>query len=150
MIGKEADISDSIGAMIEAPGFLPNLSGFANLKYLAGLRNRIEEKRIKECMRLAGLQPENRKHVRKYSMGMRQRLGIAQAIMEEPDILILDDPMNGLDHAGVEAVRKILIDLKNEGKTILLASRYREDIDTLCDQIYKMENGGILKNSISD
>lgn len=147
MIGTEIDIPDSIGAIIEVPGFLPNLSGLANLKYLAGLRKRIDEKRIRECMQLVGLQPENRKHVGKYSLGMRQRLGIAQAIMEEPDIILLDEPMNGLDSAGVEDIRKILIKLKDEGKTILLASHNKEDIDMLCDEVYKMENGKLYREN---
>lgn len=145
MVGNEVDIPDSIGAIIEVPGFLPNLSGFSNLKYLASLRNRIDKKRIEECMKLVGLQPGNPKHVGKYSLGMRQRLGIAQAIMEEPDIIILDEPMNGLDNAGVEDVRKILLQLKKEGKTILLASHYKEDIDILCDEVYEMEQGKLKK-----
>ncbi|MED9967463.1 MAG: ATP-binding cassette domain-containing protein [Blautia sp.] len=141
LLGNETDIPDSVGAIIEIPGFLPNLSGFANLKYLAGLKKRIGEKRIKECMEMVGLQAENRKHVGKYSLGMRQRLGIAQAIMEKPDIIILDEPMNGLDNDGVEDVRKILLGLKKEGKTILLASHHKEDIDMLCDKVYRMEKG---------
>ncbi len=141
IVGSETDIPDSVGAIINVPGFLPNLSGLANLKYLAALRGRIDEKRIRESMLLVGLQPENRKHVGKYSLGMRQRLGIAQAIMEEPDIIILDEPMNGLDRSGVEDVRKILLELKEQGKTILLASHHKEDIDVLCDEVYQMENG---------
>lgn len=144
LIGKDIDVPDSLGAIIEVPGFLPNLSGLANLKYLAGLRKRIDENRIREYMLLVGLQPEDRKHVGKYSLGMRQRLGIAQAIMEDPDIILLDEPMNGLDTAGVEDVRKILLGLKGKGKTILLASHSKEDIDTLCDRVYRMENGMLI------
>lgn len=149
VVGNEIDIPDSIGAIIDIPGFLPNLSGFANLKYLAGLRKRIDDNRIKECMRLVGLQPENRKHVGKYSLGMRQRLGIAQAIMEKPDILILDEPMNGLDSSGVDDIRKILLGLKEEGKTIILASHQKEDIGVLCDEVYQMEDGRLWKEKVT-
>lgn len=145
MVGREVDVPDSVGAIIEAPGFLPNLSGFSNLKYLAGLRKRIDKKKIEDCMKVVGLQSESPKHVGKYSLGMRQRLGIAQAIMEEPDIIILDGPMNGLDYAGSEDVRKILLQLKEKGKTILLASHHKEDIDLLCDEVYKLEQGKLAK-----
>lgn len=88
-----------------------------------------------------GLDPNSRKHVSKYSLGMRQRLSIAQAIMEDQDIIILDEPMNGLDKNGVKDIRKILLDLKNENKTIILASHNTEDIEALCDNVYEMESG---------
>ena len=96
-------------------------------------------------MRLVGLDPLSKKKVSKYSMGMKQRLAIAQAIMEEQDILILDEPMNGLDKQGVEDMRNLFIKLKNEGRTILLASHNREDIDILCDYVYEIDSGE-LKN----
>lgn len=92
-------------------------------------------------MEKVGLNPKSRKKVGKYSMGMRQRLAIGQAIMENPEILILDEPMNGLDNHGVEDMRKIFLELKNMGKTILLASHNREDIDVLCDKVYEMDRG---------
>lgn len=92
-------------------------------------------------MERVGLDPDSKKKVGKYSLGMRQRLGIAQAIMENPDILILDEPMNGLDHQGVEEVREILRNLCDEGKTIILASHNKEDIETLCDEVYEMDRG---------
>ena len=90
---------------------------------------------------MVGLKEEMNKKVGKYSLGMRQRLGIAQAIMEDPDILILDEPMNGLDSFGVEVVRELLLNLKQKGKTILLTSHNKEDIDVLCDKVYRMEKG---------
>ena len=96
---------------------------------------------IKNAIRRVGLNPDDKKAVGKYSLGMRQRLGIAQAIMENPEILILDEPMNGLDNHGVEDMRKIFLELKNMGKTILLASHNREDIDVLCDKVYEMDRG---------
>ena len=92
-------------------------------------------------MTKVGLEPLSKKHVGKYSLGMRQRLGIAQAIMEDPNILILDEPMNGLDNQGVEDIRKLLLELKEQGKTILIASHNREDIDVLCDHVWEMDKG---------
>lgn len=140
-IGKDVDIAPSLGAIIEVPGFLPNLSGYANLKYLASLRNQIGAAQIRQAIEKVGLDPDSRKPVGKYSLGMRQRLGIAQAIMENPDILLLDEPMNGLDHQGVEDVKMLLKDLRKQGKTIILASHHSEDIDELCDTVYRMDKG---------
>lgn len=140
-IGKDTDFADHIGMIIETPGFLSSYSGYKNLEYLAGIRNIIGKKEIKESMERVGLDPDSKKKVGKYSLGMRQRLGIAQAIMENPDILILDEPMNGLDNQGVEDVREILLNLKDEGKSIILASHNKEDIEVLCDEVYEMEHG---------
>ena len=140
-IGKDTDFADNIGIIIETPGFLSAYSGYKNLEYLASIRNSIEKKEIKECMERVGLDPNSKKKVGKYSLGMRQRLGIAQAIMENPDILILDEPMNGLDNQGVEDVRGILLNLKDEGKSIILASHNKEDIKVLCDEVYEMDRG---------
>ena len=140
-IGKDTDFADNIGMIIENPGFLGGFNGYKNLEYLAAIKKVIGKKEIKESMIRVGLEPCSKKKVGKYSLGMRQRLGIAQAIMENPDILILDEPMNGLDKQGVEDVRKILLDLKEEGKTIILASHNKEDIEVLCDKVYEMERG---------
>lgn len=143
-VGKDVDIPKEIGSIIEAPGFLPNYSGINNLKFLAGINRTIDKTRIKESMKLVGLDPESKKHVGKYSLGMRQRLGIAQAIMEKPDILILDEPMNGLDNEGVVEIRKLLLQLKSSGVTVLLASHSKEDIQTLCDTVLEMDRGRII------
>ena len=140
-IGKDQDFADNIGIIIENPGFLGRYTGFQNLKYLADIRNVIGREQIRESMIKAGLDPDSRKKVGKYSLGMKQRLGIAQAIMENPNILILDEPMNGLDNQGVEDVRKMLLQMKAEGKTILLSSHHREDIALLCDCVYEMDRG---------
>lgn len=140
-IGKDTDFADNIGIVIETPGFLSSYNGYKNLEYLASIKNIIEKEEIKESMERVGLDPNSKKKVGKYSLGMRQRLGIAQAIMENPDILILDEPMNGLDNQGVEDVREILLHLKDEGKSIILASHNKEDIKVLCDQVYEMEHG---------
>ena len=143
-VGKEIDIPDDIGAIIETPGFLPEYSAFQNLKLMAMIRGKITSERIRETIKLVGLDPDSKKHVGKYSLGMRQRLGIAQAIMEDPLFLILDEPFNGLDKHGVEEIRELLLDLKAAGKTILLASHNEEDIRILCDHVYEMD-GGILR-----
>ncbi len=142
-VGEEVDIPDDIGAIIEVPGFLPDLSGYQNLKYLADIRRRIGKDEIYQAMKTVGLDPESKKKVRKYSLGMRQRLGIAQAIMENPDILLLDEPMNGLDIHGVEDVKVLLKALRNKGKTIILTSHHREDIQELCNVVYTMVDGRI-------
>ena len=143
-VGKEIDIPDDIGAIIETPGFLPEYSAFQNLKLMAMIRGKITNERIRETIKLVGLDPDSKKHVGKYSLGMRQRLGIAQAIMEDPLFLILDEPFNGLDKHGVEEIRELLLDLKAAGKTILLASHNEEDIRILCDHVYEMD-GGVLR-----
>lgn len=143
-IGKDTDFADNIGIIIETPGFLSSYSGYKNLEYLASIKNMIGEKEIKESMERVGLDPNSKKKVGKYSLGMRQRLGIAQAIMENPDILILDEPMNGLDNQGVEDVREILLNLKDEEKSIILASHNKEDIEVLCDEVYEMDHGKLM------
>ena len=144
VIGKEVDIANDIGAIIEAPGFLTNYSGYRNLKFLADIKRVIGKQEIYAAMKTVGLDPDNGKHVGKYSLGMRQRLGLAQAIMENPSILILDEPMNGLDRKGVEEMRDLLVSFREQGKTVLLASHNREDIDILCDTVQEMEDGSFL------
>lgn len=140
-IGKDTDFAENIGIIIENPGFLKGYTGFKNLAYLASIRNVAGKEEIRESMEKVGLAPDSRKKVGKYSLGMKQRLGIAQAIMENPGILILDEPMNSLDNQGVEEVRGILAGLRDEGKTILLASHNKEDIEILCDEVYEINQG---------
>lgn len=140
-IGKEVDFPQSIGVIIETPGFLANLSGRRNLEILADLRGKLRREDITEVLLRVGLDPALKKSVSKYSLGMRQRLGIAQAIMEEPEFLILDEPFNGLDRHGVEEIRKLLLKEKQKGKTILLASHNSEDIRILCDRVFEMDAG---------
>lgn len=145
IVGKDIDFPENLGFIIETPGFLLNYSGYKNLKYLASIREKIDSNGIKESMSLVGLDSADKKHVGKYSMGMRQRLGIAQAIMEKPDILVLDEPMNALDKNGVEEMRRLFLKMKSEGKLILLTSHNREDIEILCDEVYEMEEGILNK-----
>lgn len=145
ILGKDMDFPENLGALIETPGFIWYQSGFANLWYLAKIRNRITKDKVKETIRRVGLDPDTKKWVGKYSLGMKQRLGIAQAIMEEPEILVLDEPMNGLDEDGVTTIRKILSDYKSEGRIILLTSHNKEDIQALCDEVFYLKNGEITK-----
>lgn len=140
-IAKDIDFPGSIGIIIETPGFLPNLTGFKNLKILASLRDDIGEKEICQAIERVGLDPKLKKPVSKYSLGMRQRLGIAQAIMENPSLLILDEPFNGLDKDGVAGIRQLIKQLREEGKTILLASHNQADIDELCDTVCEIDVG---------
>lgn len=142
-IGKEVDFPESIGVIIETPGFIPHETGYANLKILAGLKGLIGREEIKKTIRKVGLDPDMKKPVSKYSLGMRQRLGIAQAIMENPNILILDEPFNGLDKKGVAEMRLLLKELKSQGKAILLASHNAKDIEELCDRVHDMEDAWI-------
>ncbi|EDT13974.1 ABC transporter ATP-binding protein [Clostridium perfringens] len=142
---KNGEFPDNTGIIIESPGFLPNYSGFKNLQILASIKNIISDDDIKYFIELVGLNPNDNRPVKKYSLGMKQRLGIAQALMEKPKLLILDEPMNALDESGVQLVRKILLDLKNKGVTILLASHNKDDINSLCDNIYEIKNGNFTK-----
>lgn len=141
IIGKDCDFPKNVGIIIETPNFIPYYSGFKNLKLLADLNNKISNEDIKKSMERVGLNPNLKLHIRKYSFGMRQRLGLAQAIMENPDILILDEPTNALDKDGVADIRTYLKELKEEGKTIVIASHSTEDIDTLCDTVHEMDKG---------
>ena len=144
-IHKDMDFLPSAGIIIEEPGFFPNYSGFKNLKIIAGIQNRITDIKIREAMEMVGLDPSMKKPVGKYSLGMRQRLGIAQAMMEDPDILILDEPTNGLDEDGVEWFRQFILEQKERGKLILLASHSREDVEMLSDEVWYMEKGHLSK-----
>lgn len=146
-IGKEIDLPNNVGIIIETPGFLPGYSGYQNLNFLASIRNKIQKKDIVSVLEQVGLDPKSRKRVGKYSMGMRQRLGIAQAIMEDPLILVLDEPMNGLDNQGVMEIRELFLQLKKRGKTILLASHNIDDISILCDTVTEIDQGKILEGT---
>ena len=138
---KNFDTPDRIGVIIETPGFLPSYSAYKNLRFLADIHGRISKQDIYNVIQRVGLDPKSSKPVGKYSLGMRQRLGLAQAIMEDPDILILDEPMNGLDKDSVSDMRSYLQGLKEQGKTILLASHSTEDISALCDTVREMDKG---------
>lgn len=147
-IKKSGSILKSTGVIIEGPAFLSNASGIKNLMYLYTINNKLDKKYLEDVMRKVGLNPSEKKPVSKYSMGMKQRLAIAQAIMEDPECLILDEPFNGLDNKGVDEIRSLLLDLKKSGKTILVASHNPEDIRILCDEVYEMDDGIMTKRSL--
>lgn len=144
-VGKDVDIPQNIGAIIETPGFLNNYNGYLNLKFLASIKKKIGKEQIRQAISLVGLDPDSKKHVGKYSLGMKQRLGLAQALMEKPDILLLDEPMNGLDKHGVEEMRDIFKQLALEGKTIIMANHSTEDIEVLCDTVCVMDLGVLTR-----
>ena len=142
-VGKDIDFPENMGIIIKTPGFLPGVTGLKNLKLLASLRGLADEKKVRQTIERVGLDPDLKKPVSKYSLGMRQRLGIAQAIMEDPSLLILDEPFNGLDKHGVAEIRQLIRELRTEGKTILLASHNQTDIDELCDTVCEMDAGNM-------
>ena len=143
-IGKDIDFTPDTGIIIEAPGFILYYFGYSNLKVLAAINNHISRKDIENAMYQVGLDPTMKKRVATYSLGMRQRLGIAQAIMEDPSLIILDEPFNGLDKHGVEEMREYFLSLKKKGKTILLTSHNTEDIEYLCDTVVEMDHGKFI------
>lgn len=142
-VGRETDFPEDIGIIIETPGFLPHLSGVQNLKILASLQRKANDRTIRAVLEQVGLDPDMKKPVGKYSLGMRQRLGLAQALMEDPGLLILDEPLNGLDKHGTQHIRGVIRGLREEGKTVILASHNQTDIDELCDTVCEMD-GGVL------
>lgn len=142
---KEVEFPPNTSFIIETPGFLPYMSGYENLKMLADIKKIIGKKEIVQYMELVGLDPNEKKSVKKYSLGMRQRLGIAQALMENPDVLILDEPFNGLDKNMMNKIRDVLVSEKDKGKTILMASHNEKDIEYICDRSYEIDAGRIVK-----
>lgn len=138
------DFPENIGVFINSPGFVGIYSGFQNLKFLADIRGKIGNKEIRNAMEKVGLDPENKTKVDNYSLGMKQKLGLAQAIMEEQDILVLDEPFNALDIKTYEDVKAIIRMLTAEGKTIFLTSHHYKDIEQLCSQIYMIEDCNLL------
>ncbi len=144
VVGEDIDIPQNVGAIIENPGFLPEYTGFKNLKFLAMIHGKADNEAIKEAIRLVGLDSDSKKKVGAYSLGMKQRLGIAQALMENPDILLLDEPLSGLDNEGVEEMHQVLLQLKEAGKLIVIASHSKEDIDILCDEVFRFDKGKLI------
>ena len=144
ILGSNLSFPPSVGVLIENPAFLDNRTGLQNLKLLAAINNKITEDDIKNALIKVGLDPQDKRKFRKYSLGMKQKLGIAAAIMESPELLILDEPLNALDADGVDKVRKILIDFKSRGATVIIACHDREELEMLSDEIVFIENGEIV------
>ncbi|MBY4603122.1 MULTISPECIES: ATP-binding cassette domain-containing protein [Bacillus] len=147
---KNISFPESVGILIEYPGFIPEYTGFANLKLLSMIQNKINDHEVSAVISRVGLDPNDKRKYKKYSLGMKQRLGIAQAIMENPELLILDEPTNALDEEAVKTVHQLLSSLKNEGKTILVASHDRETLQKISDVIYDIESGKIVKETMID
>ncbi len=147
-LGQDISFPESVGVIIEYPGFLPDFTGIQNLKMLAELTGKIGEKEIREMILAVGLNPDDKKKFKKYSLGMKQRLGIAQALMEEPDLIILDEPTNALDSEAVELVKNLLIKMKEKNKLILIASHDKEDLEFLSDEIFAIESGKIVEHRV--
>ena len=128
-------------ALIERPNYLPDLTGYENLKMLASIMNKIGDEEIFNTLKKVNLFEEKDKKFKKYSLGMKQKLGIAQVLMEDPDLILLDEPFNGIEDESIEKIKKILLEEKRRGKLIIIATHIKEDIDELCDVIYKMSDG---------
>lgn len=144
-LGKDISFPESIGVLIENPSFIDSFSGYRNLKALADLNQLIDEKTIKDVIRMVGLDPEDKKKYKKYSLGMKQRLGIAAAIMEKPEIILLDEPINALDEKGVIEIRDILLRLKSPDRIIIVACHDREELEILSDTIIEIADGEIVR-----
>lgn len=149
-VGKDFSVLPGLGIVLENAALFPDLTGMQNLMYLAGLTRRIGRREIEGAMARAGLDPADKRTYRKYSLGMKQRLAVAQAVMEKPDVLMLDEPTNGLDDAGVEKIRQIILKEKERGALILLASHNKEDMALLADTLYRMENGRVAAQEAGD
>jgi ABC-2 type transport system ATP-binding protein len=149
-IGKETEFAPSTGILIDSPGFLLAYSGRRNLQLLASVSGKVSEARIVEAIRQVGLNPEDRRPVSTYSTGMRQRLGLAQTIMENPDLLILDEPTTGLDFDGQREIYSYLVDLRAQGKTILITSHSRDELKILCDEIFILSSGKLTRLNATD
>lgn len=139
-LGKSIRFPDSFGIIIDRPGYLANKTGFENLKSLAMINDKISDEVIRHTMEIVGLQPSAQQKVKNYSLGMKQKLALAQAIMEDQKVLILDEPFNALDIDSVENIRELLLSYKKKGKTIILTSHNQEDIKLLCDKVYRIRN----------
>lgn len=147
-IGEDISFPENLGLLIENPGFIPEYSGVKNLEILSLIQQKITKEQVEATIAKVGLDPKDKRKFKKYSLGMKQRLGIAQAIMEDPDFLILDEPTNALDEDGVVSINQIILDLKKEGKTILIASHDRESLDKVSDEIYQIDGGKIIGHEV--
>ncbi|MHB8064230.1 MAG: ABC transporter ATP-binding protein [Ruminiclostridium sp.] len=144
-LGQKDDFPENMGVLINSPGFIGIYSGYKNLEFLANIRGVISEREIKEAMKKVGLDPANKTKVDNYSLGMKQKLGLAQAIMENQDILVLDEPFNALDFKTYNDIKEIIRILQAEGKTILLTSHNYDDVEQLCNTVFMIDDGKLLE-----
>ena len=143
-IGKDVSFPSNLGILIDEGGFWNDLTAFENLKNLVAIKQKVDNDTIRKTIERVGLNPDDKRTYRKFSLGMKQRLSIAQAIMESPNLLILDEPTNALDADGIELIYNILLEEKNKGTTILIASHNKEDIDNLSDKVFELYEGKII------
>lgn len=132
-----------IGVLVEMPGFLPEFTGKKNLQLLGMLQEGVTEEDIDEAMNAVGLDPKDRRHYKKYSLGMKERLGIAQAILKKPKLILLDEPTNGIDSDGIQMLEELLWRLKEAGSTIVVTSHDRDFLDAVTSQCYEMKEGSL-------
>ncbi|MCQ6334965.1 MULTISPECIES: ATP-binding cassette domain-containing protein [Bacillus cereus group] len=147
---KDISFPENVGILIEYPGFIPEYTGFSNLKLLSMIQQKINDADIKTSIAQVGLDPEDKRKFKKFSLGMKQRLGLAQAIMEKPDLLVLDEPTNALDEEAIDMICNLLLTLKKQGTTILIASHDKETLQKISDYIYYIDSGKISKSEVNN
>jgi ABC-2 type transport system ATP-binding protein len=150
LLHRDMKVLPNLGIVIENAGLYPELSGFDNLKLLAKLNGKINDNDICEVIKKVGLDPNDKRPFRKYSLGMKQRIVLAQAIMEKPDTLLLDEPTNALDEDGIRDIRNIILEEKNRGALVLIASHNKEDIELLADKVFMVKNGFVSERGESN
>lgn len=137
----------NVGFIIERPNLIPHYSAYHNLKFISSYKGKIDKDRIRQSLELVGLSAKDKKKIQNYSLGMKQKVAIAMAILEEPKVLILDEPLNAIDEGSVKKIRQLILEYREKDRIVLIASHYKEDIDVLCDEIYKMKRGSIVEES---
>lgn len=147
-LGKDISFPPSIGLLIEYPSFVNGYTGLKNLQMIASIQNKITEEQVREAIQRVGLNPDDKRTFKKYSLGMKQKLGIACAIMENPELIILDEPVNALDEAGISMVRDILHDYRKKGALIIIACHDKEELEFLSDEIYSISEGKITGHDV--
>lgn len=148
VLHRDISFPKSASVILEKPGFLEHYSGFSNLNFLASIRKQITDQEIKAAISKVGLDPEDKRPVKAYSLGMKQKLAIAQSIMETPELILLDEPMNALDEDSVQNVYNIINAEKQRGATILLTSHNKIDIESLCDQVFRLREGVLTESPV--
>ncbi len=147
VLGKDFSFPPSIGVLIENPSFVPRYSGFKNLKIIASIQNKIDDNQIKNTIKSVGLDPIDRRPYRKYSLGMKQRLGIACAIMENPKIILLDEPTNALDESGIKLIKELLINIRDD-RIIIISCHDKEELHYLSDEIFVISEGKVIDHKL--
>ncbi|MFQ7575061.1 MAG: ABC transporter ATP-binding protein [Lachnospira sp.] len=148
VLGKEKSFPDNMGLLLEYPSFVNSYTGFRNLKMIASINKKINDEKISETIKRVGLDPDDKRSFRKYSLGMKQKLGIACAIMEDPELLILDEPFNALDAKGCDMVRAILNEFRDDNKLVILACHDKSELETIADEIFEIYEGKVTEHIV--